>query len=144
MDETPFRDCACTGKNLTRLLRPAILGVLARGPAHGYAIMEAFLELNIFPEGQPDHTGVYRLLKTMEEEGLVSSNWDLADSGPARRPFVLTEQGHECMTEWHETLERYMSGINRIMDLLQSGSSEGPVSGAVKKCCCEGKKKSSK
>ena len=36
---------------------------------------------------EPDGSGVYRCLKTMETKGLVASSWILSDSGPPNGPI---------------------------------------------------------
>ena len=68
-----LKGCACTGKSLPRLLRPAILSTLAKG-SHGYAMMEELRRLSAVGDRVPDHTGVYRMLQAMEKEGLVASD----------------------------------------------------------------------
>jgi hypothetical protein len=40
-----FEDCACTGKSLMRLVRPAVLRVLAGEPLHGYLVVQRLGEL---------------------------------------------------------------------------------------------------
>jgi len=62
-------------------------------PAHGY---ELFSELvRICPEEEPDPAGLYRSLREMEEDRLVTSEWDTGDPGPARRVYRITELGQE-------------------------------------------------
>lgn len=87
-----FADCPCSGKTLARLLNPAILLCLARGPAHGYALLQQLSELKMFASGEPDHAGVYRTLKQLEAQGIVRAEWDYSFV-PARRVFSLTETG---------------------------------------------------
>jgi DNA-binding PadR family transcriptional regulator len=110
-----FVDCPCSGKTLARLLNPAILICLARGPAHGYALVQQLAELKIFAHGTPDHAGVYRSLKQMESQGFVGAEWDLG-AGPARRVFSLTETGTACLSRWVQTLQRYRSAIDELLD----------------------------
>ena len=113
-----FSQCACSGKTLGRLLRPAIMAVLAKEAVHGYLVMQRLEQMDMFKGHPPDATGVYRLLKSMEDDGLVSSAWDLADSGPARRIFKLTADGHACLQEWLRTLRRYRDAMDELLDLL--------------------------
>jgi poly-beta-hydroxybutyrate-responsive repressor len=110
-----FVDCPCTGKTLARLLHPAILLCLARGPAHGYSLLQQLGEFKMFADVEPDHAGVYRTLKQMESQGLVASQWSLG-VGPARRVFSLTEVGAACVERWLQTLERYRDAINELLD----------------------------
>ena len=41
-----------------------------------------------------DTVSVYRALRAMEAEGIVSSTWDVSQRGPARRVYVPTPAGH--------------------------------------------------
>ena len=109
-----FAECPCSGKTLARLLNPAILVCLARGPAHGYALLQQLAELKMFASGEPDHAGVYRTLKQMESNGFVRSELN-PGAGPARRVFSLTKTGATCLNHWLETLERYRDAIDDLL-----------------------------
>ena len=61
--------CVCSGKSLARLLRPALLALLAEAPAHGYDLAQRIAERNLFATEPADHSGVYKTLKEMEKEG---------------------------------------------------------------------------
>lgn len=114
-----FDQCACSGKSLGRFLRPAAMSLLADGPAHGYSIAQRLSRTRLFNGQEPDHTGLYRALKQMEEEGLLKSEWDLADSGPARRVFNLTPKGKACLDTWRSTLETYRDAVDELLCLLE-------------------------
>ena len=114
-----FVDCPCSGKTLARLLHPAILVCLARGPAHGYALLRQLAEMKMFASGEPDHAGVYRTLKQMESKGTSARSGILA-SGPARRVFSLTETGMACLDRWLETLELYRDAIDELLDQMDA------------------------
>lgn len=112
-----FSECPCSGKTLARLLNPAVLLCLARGAAHGYALLEQLAELKMFAGREPDHAGVYRALKQMESQGIVSSEWDHGVV-PARRVFSLTETGAACLEHWGQTLHRYREAIDELLDQM--------------------------
>ncbi len=111
-------DCACTGKTLPKLLRPVILSVLAKGRSHGYAITEELGRLAAFAEQPPDHTGVYRALLAMETEGLIASDWEHPQSGPAKRNYTLTPKGRCCLKRWKSTLQDYKRTIDVLLRSL--------------------------
>jgi PadR family transcriptional regulator PadR len=72
-----------------------LLGVLAHGPGHGYAIINALKErtegvLDI-PEGS-----VYPALHRLESLGLVQSEW-IPASGRRRREYHLTAAGADAL-----------------------------------------------
>jgi poly-beta-hydroxybutyrate-responsive repressor len=112
-----FTDCPCSGKTLARLLHPAILHCLSKGPAHGYNLLQQLAELKMFADAAPDHAGVYRTLKQMESKAFVHSQWNLG-SGPARRVFSLTKKGEACLARWRETLEWYRHAIDELLDQM--------------------------
>ena len=150
-DENPFEGCACTGKNLVRLVRPAILTVLAEESLHGYRILERLAGMAMF-HGQPlDPAGIYRVLKSMEQEGLVHCAWDLQGSGPARRQYALAARGRSCLEQWLGTLEDYFASVGELVDDIRRvldaapGAARAkptpsvPPAGQVsagKPCCC--------
>ncbi|MCL1887512.1 MAG: PadR family transcriptional regulator, partial [Kiritimatiellaeota bacterium] len=105
-----FEQCACMGGTLPRLVRPAVLALLAQSPAHGYDLLRRLREIAMFAESPPDPGGVYKTLKALAAEGLVTGEWDTPDAdapGPPRRPFTLTAKGRECLANWAATLEHY-------------------------------------
>lgn len=84
--------------------------------------MQRLTGLAMFQAHEPDNTGVYRLLKGMQKEGLVTSSWELAASGPAKRCYALTPDGRACLDRWIKTLRDYRDAVE---DLLDSAASIG-------------------
>lgn len=125
-------DCPCTGKTLERLVRPAALLVLAQGDLYGYRLVQRLAEMPTFAGRQPNTAGVYRCLKSMAEEGLISAAWELSEAGPAKRMYHLTEQGEECLGAWMATLSLYREAVD---GLLQLGADVLRQRAAC--CCCE-------
>jgi DNA-binding PadR family transcriptional regulator len=115
-----FEACACTGKTLARLLQPAVMALLAHEPLHGYLLAQRLQELAMFRDHPPDPTGLYRLLKSMEDRGLVKSTWDLAERGPAKRQYKLTRSGRACLRKWSKTLADYSQSLTEILAIIQA------------------------
>jgi DNA-binding PadR family transcriptional regulator len=111
--------CPCQGSTLTRLLRPALLTVLAGGEAHGYVIVRSLCGMRMFAQSPPDHSCVYRTLKAMEVEGLVRSDWDDSRQGPARHVFRITEAGQQCLARWEATLEEYSRAVCQMLNRMK-------------------------
>lgn len=65
---------------------------LAERPAYGYELKR---ELDDFGLGLPDRGRIYRALRSMEQRGLVTSRWDTAGRGPARRTYVVAPLGYD-------------------------------------------------
>lgn len=112
--------CPCTGKNLARLVHPAILAVLAQESLHGYLILERLADAAMFRDQPPDPAGVYRILKAMEQEGLVTCAWDLQSSGPARRQYTITDRGMACLRTWLDTLMAYRNSIDILVESIEN------------------------
>ncbi|MBI5251408.1 MAG: PadR family transcriptional regulator [Desulfomonile tiedjei] len=76
-----------------------ILGILARGPAHGYEIS---LRLNeeIGSIWRLGKSNTYALLGRLERDGLVSHERVGQENLPAKNIFNLTPKGMEVYKEW--------------------------------------------
>ncbi|WP_299520672.1 helix-turn-helix transcriptional regulator [uncultured Serinicoccus sp.] len=68
----------------------AVLGALADGPRHGYAIAQ---ELQVRGFGRLRGGSLYPVLARLEEGGHVAAAWVDAGSGPARKDYRLTPEG---------------------------------------------------
>lgn len=102
-------------------LRPALLLLLREQPAHGYDLLERLPTLGL-PGDDPG--GLYRTLRRLEQDGLVSSSWEPSSSGPDRRSYRLTragtEQLHRCAKELaalQETLGDFLARYGEFVAL---------------------------
>ncbi|GAC1374982.1 MAG: hypothetical protein NVS3B21_30400 [Acidimicrobiales bacterium] len=77
-------------------VRPCLLLLLADGSSHGYDLLEQVRGLGV---SSADTGGVYRCLRTLEQEGLVGSWWEPSPSGPARRTYEITALGRNALGE---------------------------------------------
>lgn len=111
-----LNQCPCSGRTLARLIQPAAMAVLAAEPLHGYVIVQRLAGMAMFRDQAPDVTGVYRLLKNMEKRGFVTSAWELAASGPAKRRYRLTPDGRACLERWVGTLRTYRDAVSDLLD----------------------------
>jgi PadR family transcriptional regulator PadR len=117
-DKNPGEGCHGKIDRIPHFTQPRLLLELAKKPAHGYELIE------LLSEGggtAPDPGNFYRMLRGLEEEGLVSSKWDTQNTGPARRVYELTDQGLDFLQAWavtiqqtHQSLERFLSDYQRI------------------------------
>jgi PadR family transcriptional regulator len=96
-----------------RFTEPALLLLLRERPAHGYDLLERLPELT--GEERVEMGNLYRLLRALEEEGLVSSEWDERSPGPAKRRYALTEQGSQLLDQWAEALLRSQERTERFL-----------------------------
>ena len=98
-----------------RFTEPALLLLLRERPAHGYDLLERMPELT--GEARVEMGNLYRLLRRLEDEGLVTSEWEAKTPGPAKRRYALTESGERLLGQWAEALrltqERTSVFLNR-------------------------------
>ena len=83
----------------TSLAEPTILCALASSPIHGYELKQAVQEIT---GGflSLDLPGIYRLLRHLEETGMVESSWTPGESGPQRHEYTLTDAGRVLLADW--------------------------------------------
>lgn len=81
---------------IDKMLVPALLSFLAHKPAHGYELIQRINESG-FSEIEADPATIYRNLRRMEEDGLVLSQWETEHTGPARRSYHLSPEGHQAL-----------------------------------------------
>jgi PadR family transcriptional regulator PadR len=97
-----------------RFSEPALLLLLRERPAHGYELLEALPPLT--DEARVDMGNLYRVLRALEEDGLVSSRWEAGEPGPAKRTYELTAAGTRLLDEWASALRRSRARIDTFLD----------------------------
>jgi len=102
-----------------RFTEPALLLLLRERPAHGYDLMERLPELT--GEQRVEMGNLYRLLRALEDEGLVSSEWDAGSPGPAKRRYALTEAGARLLDQWAEALRRSQDRTATFLERYEAG-----------------------
>jgi poly-beta-hydroxybutyrate-responsive repressor len=93
-------------------LRPCLLLLLREQPAHGYDLLERLRTLGITGD---DPGGLYRALRTLEDEGLVSSAWESSAHGPDRRIYQLTRAGTEELHRRAKELARLKGTVDDFL-----------------------------
>ncbi len=71
-------------------LRAWTLLLLRTQPGHGYDVSAALARRGL-PE--PDRAALYRLLRALEDDGLLRSTWHPGQVGPDRRVYRVTTKG---------------------------------------------------
>jgi poly-beta-hydroxybutyrate-responsive repressor len=105
------KGCCCKVERVPNFIQPRLLLELAKKPAHGYELLE---HLNEGKGTAPDPGNLYRMLRMLEEEGLVSSNWDTQNTGPARRVYELTNQGLDFLHAWAVTINQTQQSLGQF------------------------------
>ena len=103
-------------RRIRRFMEPALLLLLHRNPAHGYALVEGLktLGLDAYPT---DISAIYRILYDLEADGMLVSTRDAEETaGPPRRVYELTEMGDMHLRAWVEELRETDRLLHTFMD----------------------------
>jgi PadR family transcriptional regulator PadR len=100
-----------------RFIEPALLLLLRERPAHGYELLEQLPTLT--GEARVDMGNLYRVLRALEEDGLVTSRWEAGEPGPAKRIYELTARGRRLLDEWAAALRRSRDRIDTFLERFE-------------------------
>jgi len=103
------------GKSQLDLL---LLGILATGPAHGYAVITALKQRSDGAFDLPEGT-VYPALHRLEGQGLVASSRQTVN-GRARRVYSLTRAGRTQLRRGCESFERNVKHVRAVLAVATS------------------------
>src|SRR6266568_4970385 len=86
-------------------LVPIVLLMLREWSSYGYELME---KMATFGLAAMNPGTFYRTLRQMEKNGMVSSNWDTSEGGPARRVYSITGEGETYLRYRAQSLDQRM------------------------------------
>jgi poly-beta-hydroxybutyrate-responsive repressor len=107
-------------------LQPFLLLCLQQWQSYGYDLMR---RLALFGFEATGPGSVYRTLRQLEKEGLVRSDWDTSQQGPARRMYSLTDAGAAYLETWASALRDSQSMLDRFFSFYTNapgGSARDP------------------
>ncbi|MFJ5770949.1 poly-beta-hydroxybutyrate-responsive repressor [Psychrobacillus sp. NPDC093180] len=109
-------------------LIPIMLLHLRDWNTHGYELME---KISQFGMESVDQGNFYRLLRQLEKDALVTSEWDTTSGGPAKRIYSITDAGKQYLDLWAGSLSQYQKMLNQFFNIynpffnpLQSSSNK--------------------
>jgi PadR family transcriptional regulator, regulatory protein PadR len=102
-----------------RFGEPALLLLLADRPTHGYELIERLPALS--GEDRVDVGNLYRTLRSLEDEGLVESEWRGDLPGPTKRTYTLTDEGQAVLASWLRAVEQLRESLDDFLDRAQKG-----------------------
>jgi poly-beta-hydroxybutyrate-responsive repressor len=102
-----------------RYVQPSLLMGLFRGPSYGYELIKSIQEFG-FMKGQAPPGMIYRHLRQLEENGLVSSSWETEGVGPAKRVYRLTPEGEEVLAAWVDHMEKQVENLTSFIKHFRS------------------------
>jgi PadR family transcriptional regulator, regulatory protein PadR len=96
---------------------PFILLLLSRVSLHSYELSQ---KLEAFGFKTLDQGNLYRMLRQLEKDELVSSEWDTTGSGPAKRRYSITKAGITYLKGYANQLETYQSILDQFFKMYSS------------------------
>ncbi len=66
-----------------------------------------------------DAGSIYRVLRTLEETGMISSAWEPSAAGPLRRTYTVEPPGRELLRSWADFLEQRGDTLLRLSGLAR-------------------------
>jgi len=118
-NQEAFHQCPCVGATLDKLVQPAMLAILAKESLHGYELARKIGEIPHLLGEAPDVSGIYRMLKSLESRGMVTSEWDVSPGGHPKRLFTITTDGRQCLENWNLTLQSYHKAVGSLLKTTQ-------------------------
>lgn len=82
-------------------LHGCLLLLLSESPTHGYELVERLAGLGLT---NVDSGTVYRALRRLRDEGMVTSRWEDSGAGPARRRYWVTPAGAATLEDCTSTV----------------------------------------
>ncbi len=121
-------EARCLGRlgRMSRLIEPVVLLALKQHPGmHGYEIIRRVYQYELVA-GIPEPGAVYRVLRQLEQEGALRSQWITAEAGAARRSYVLTEEGEALLEDWVQVIRRWRDEMEQFIKAYDSTQEEKP------------------
>lgn len=112
------------GRGQGALIEPLLLAALSRSCMHGYDLVRAIEEMT-GGEIVPDPGGLYRVLRRLEEDGIVTSSWEDGEAGPQRRSYCLTRDGRQLLAHWLGHLEERRRTLDVLIGAVRAASQTG-------------------
>jgi PadR family transcriptional regulator, regulatory protein PadR len=106
--------CNDKSHHMERFLEVCLLLLLYDEIGYGYGLIEQLVTFGFSPEDLNVST-LYRTLRKMEGEGLVTSLWEESDQGPKRRVYEITSEGKQNLDQWIKVLKMRKSRIENLI-----------------------------
>ncbi|MEX1308558.1 MAG: PadR family transcriptional regulator [Eubacteriales bacterium] len=90
-----------------------VLGVLSqlKTPLYGYSLVEKLSDKGM----EIDKNTLYPLLRRLEKQALLESEWNVEESRP-RRYYVISEQGKAVLAELAKAWDKLDETVRRLLN----------------------------
>lgn len=95
-----------------------ILLILSLGPNHGLGILNKMEE--IAPGHRLDTAVIYRVLKKLEQEEFIKSEWLDSDAGPKKKVYHITESGKKELGNYKEDIEKVIIRLQAFIEVYSN------------------------
>jgi PadR family transcriptional regulator PadR len=92
------------------LISIAVLSQLSK-EQYGYSLLKALADQGM----QIDQSTLYPLLRRLESQGLLRSDWRIADEARPRRYYVISPQGRGVLNQLKREWSNVVSTMQRII-----------------------------
>jgi len=101
-----------------------VLAVLSqcRQEQYGYSLMKSLSEKGL----EMDQGTLYPLLRRLETQGLLSSNWRLEDARP-RRYYIISSDGQKILPQLVNEWEGMVQMMRRMLDNIDKENTYGNI-----------------
>ena len=96
----------------------ALLSILAQAeePLYGYQIGKLVGTGDDESESViPKQGAIYPVLRSLESQGLLSSEREMSDSGPPRKYYQVTDTGKEALETWSGIWKETKSFVDKVL-----------------------------
>jgi PadR family transcriptional regulator PadR len=108
-------------KKSERYIQSSILMALKIRASYGYELIKEISQFG-FVEGQAPPGMIYRHLRDLEENGLVSSEWQTEGAGPAKRVYQLTPEGSEVLDIWIAYMKNQVDKLLNFIEIYNKNN----------------------
>ena len=108
-------------KKSERYIQSSILMALKIRSSYGYELIKEISQFG-FVEGQAPPGMIYRHLRDLEENGLVSSEWQTEGAGPAKRVYQLTPEGGEVLDVWIAYMKNQVEKLLNFIEVYHKNN----------------------
>lgn len=122
MQQTSLPCCETRYQKMERLLEICLLLLLFDQKGYGYGLIEQLSEFG-FTSDEMNMGSLYRSLRRLEDQGLVSSVWEEASAGPKRRVYTITELGRRELHNWIPILKERKTRIEQLIRTYEEKTS---------------------
>lgn len=94
---------------------------LEKRPMYGYEIAKRLEEMS--QGGMPMQSGaLYPVLRSLEKQGLLSSQLKPSDAGPARKYYQITAEGKQVLKQWRVAWQDTKNFVDSILEYTNDRS----------------------